>query len=1514
MTPSSNTNALLNREERKERPMQLHVRSNGSVPFLYVLLAIFLSVLHTPSHAAGSLCTRTDARDAMCAPMESFSTAHWGLSKGGSWDAYYQYHPSPWPDFGSPEALIRAFVAANPAATGCGTGPYVYQGFTYEYRLAGYYNNVYPATSPMSYADGISPDVAIDRQAEEAFIWYKWLVPSGGGPCIATQTIDIVPYQRRIGVCPAGFEFSAPLAVAGSEFLQNPEACTKGLSVDAKNLGACTGRNQIAGNPVSIASGNKFQQEPDIPPAPYGTLGFERYYNSVQIGSYELGLQWRHTYDRLATPPSLAAAAAIAKVSRPDGKQFTFQRLGTTWAADHDVADQLLPVVDANNNPMGWRYVTTTDDTEIYDSNGRLQSIIARNGIAQTLVYSDNATPGVPKAGLLIRVTDSLGRSLAFAYDAQARIVKVTDQAGQPYLYAYDQAGNLAMVTYPDLVQRQYLYNEMTHVQNADAPWLLTGIVDENGARFATVSYDAKGRATATEHADGVDRYQFSFAGTVPAVSTIVTDPLGTSRTYDYSYLNNRYSNTALSQPCVSCGGNGGHSITYDNNSNAIAIADFNGIRTTFAYDLTRNLETSRTEAAGTAQQRTINTQWHPTFRLPTQITESAPGGTKATTFTYDLAGNMLTKSILAPKNDGTGATTIRGWSWTYGTFGRTLTAVDPNGNVTTFTYYSDSDPNLGKRGNLASITNPGGHVTLITAYDAAGRSTTTSDANGLTTTSSYDERGRITARQIGIETTHYSYDSAGQLTAVTLPDASYLQYVYDDAHRLTEINDQLGDSIVYSLDAIGNRTLEQVFDPSDNLVRARSRVFDSLNRLAADLGAQAQATTYTYDNNDNRATTTDPLGHSNGNLYDALNRLTTVLDPNLGTVRYTYDAAGNLFQVTDQRELVTTYTYDGLNNLIKVQSPDTGTTVNTYDSAGNLLTKLDARGVTATYVHDKLNRVTQSVFHQGNTNETHQFQYDAGANGKGHLTQITDSAGVTAWTYNTQARVASKSQTVDVLTKTVGYGYNNAGLLATMTTPSGQRIGYSYTNNRVSAITVNAQTLLHGAVTMPFGPMSSWLWGNGLFTFRTFDSDGRVASWEFRNGVSILRKEQVFDAVSRIIAVNDPNQVAVNQTYQYDLLDRITVAQTGSPPIRTEQFTYDAVGNRLNLTIDNAVTNSAYAMNNNQLQMLSGSLPAGYSLGSGTWIFTYNNANRLATVSSGSTAIAAYRVNAQGQRVSKNVGGTINYFVYDEAGRLLGEYDGAGNLIEEMIWLEDLPVATLRPTGGIGTPTPINIYYVHADHLGSSRAVTRPSDNNLMWQWDNLDPFGANPPNENPSGQGVFKHNLRFPGQYYDAETGAHYNYFRDYDPIVGRYSQSDPIGLRSGTNTYVYVSGNSLLWSDQYGLAGGGFSTRYGNWCGKNWSGGHQGPTIPQNPAGPIDSVDACCMAHDYCWAKLECGQCGSTADKTTGKRDCDRVLVSCLDALKGKAPQNWPKPPPVGQEVDAYFFCQKAKWYFQ
>lgn len=120
--------------------------------------------------------------------------------------------------------------------------------------------------------------------------------------------------------------------------------------------------------------------------------------------------------------------------------------------------------------------------------------------------------------------------------------------------------------------------------------------------------------------------------------------------------------------------------------------------------------------------------------------------------------------------------------------------------------------------------------------------------------------------------------------------------------------------------------------------------------------------------------------------------------------------------------------------------------------------------------------------------------------------------------------------------------------------------------------------------------------------------------------------------------------------------------------------------------------------------------------------------------------------------------------------------------------------VATVTVTSGGA-----QVYYVYSDQINTPKEITN-SAGVKVWQGDS-EPFGANPPVENPAGQGQFTYNLRFPGQYFDRETGLHYNYYRDYDPQTGRYVQSDPVGLEGGINTYGYVAGNPLSYADPTG-----------------------------------------------------------------------------------------------------------------
>ena len=146
----------------------------------------------------------------------------------------------------------------------------------------------------------------------------------------------------------------------------------------------------------------------------------------------------------------------------------------------------------------------------------------------------------------------------------------------------------------------------------------------------------------------------------------------------------------------------------------------------------------------------------------------------------------------------------------------------------------------------------------------------------------------------------------------------------------------------------------------------------------------------------------------------------------------------------------------------------------------------------------------------------------------------------------------------------------------------------------------------------------------------------------------------------------------------------------------------------------------------------------------------------------------------------------------------MLGVYDGAGNRIEELVWLDDIPVATIRTdtSGGVG------FFYIHTDHLNTPVRLTRLEDNAVMWRWDH-DPYGAGATDDDADDNGAFVFfNPRFPGQYQDVETTLHYNGFRDYDSRTGRYLESDPIGLRGGLNAYGYVGGNPVSRTDSLGL----------------------------------------------------------------------------------------------------------------
>ncbi|MGH9829251.1 MAG: RHS repeat protein, partial [Blastocatellia bacterium] len=351
----------------------------------------------------------------------------------------------------------------------------------------------------------------------------------------------------------------------------------------------------------------------------------------------------------------------------------------------------------------------------------------------------------------------------------------------------------------------------------------LTGIIDENGNRFATWTYvpgTALVLAASSQHAGGADLTKVAYENSITHGNATVTYPLGLQEVYKNGDPGgSKIEEIDRLAPAAV------RSFTYDSNGYFASRTDWNGNLTTFVNNA-RGLLKTITEASGTPLARTTSTAWHPIFHLPVQITEP----NRTTVFTYDANGNVLTKKITA------GALT-RSFAYTYNATGEVLSATDPRGNVTNYAYDA--------QGNLTSVTDALGHVTSVTSYDGAGRPLAIIDPNGVTTSLTYDPRGRLTSYMVGTLKTSYAYDASGNLIRVTLPDDSFLLYTYDQAHRLTKIKDALGNHIAYTLDAAGNRIKEQAFGHAGLLRQTRSFAYNALNRLKKTIGAEGQTTVY---------------------------------------------------------------------------------------------------------------------------------------------------------------------------------------------------------------------------------------------------------------------------------------------------------------------------------------------------------------------------------------------------------------------------------------------------------------------------------------------------------------------------------------------------------------------------------------------------------------------------------------------------------------------------------------------
>ena len=610
-------------------------------------------------------------------------------------------------------------------------------------------------------------------------------------------------------------------------------------------------------DPINPATGNKYHIETDFSVDRFQPLQFIRTYNSDNGVAGALGTGWRHDFERkLHMLPN-----GTLNVLRGDGKAYIFSKqAGLYRAADSN--DYVVPLA------TNWLYVSADGSTENYDLYEKLVSITSNDG--QTLAFAYDTT-----TGNLISIKNNNGRTLTFTHDALNRIVTMTDAGGGTYQYGYDANNLLATVQYPDESVRTYVYNERIHTGGADLPSALTGILDENGARFATFAYDALGRAVA-----GSNGNLTAFTLAYDTQGTTVTDPQGAQRRYGFETINGLVKSTGTSQPGGSGCGAAASALRYDARANPIRRDDFSGTRTCYGYDA-NNRETMRIEGldhtADCAQltsaqalpptgARKYSTSYHPDWRVATHA--SSPGRRESTVYLGQpdsFNGHAVAQCSSVPplpngallplvctsvvqalnaQGDIEGSTPALLTQFTYDATGRMLTRRDALHRTTQYTYYATTvrtgtAPQLRGHaiGDLQSVTDPAGQISTFDAYDGAGRLLQMTDPKGVVMQLRYTSRGWISSLSItppGLpeRVTRYAYDKAGQLLQVLSDDGRETRFEYDSAHRLTRVTDGKGNRVAYTLDALGNRILEQIFDPTGIVQRSTTRSFDALNRL----------------------------------------------------------------------------------------------------------------------------------------------------------------------------------------------------------------------------------------------------------------------------------------------------------------------------------------------------------------------------------------------------------------------------------------------------------------------------------------------------------------------------------------------------------------------------------------------------------------------------------------------------------------------------------------------------------
>ncbi|MDD5090157.1 MAG: hypothetical protein PHQ23_04495 [Candidatus Wallbacteria bacterium] len=910
---------------------------------------------------------------------------------------------------------------------------------------------------------------------------------------------------------------------------------------------------------------------------------------------------------------------AVAKADQPQRKRFLDDR-AQLWA--------FLPAQDGNWYPERCHFlkhsiedsqsvITYCNGTKKYfNDKGQIEKQVDHNGNAITFTYDES--------GRLIEKLMPCGRKVQYQWNAcnGKRVSAMIDYAGKIIrAYGYDSQNRCTSITYPDSSINKYEWDDTSGRMNA--------MINRNGYR-EDYEYDAKNRKTKITNSEGYsilrtytdtgDQYAGFFTNIVE------TDSLGHKK----SMRTDMYGLIVEFTDC-----NGAISkYTYSRTNQMIHCSMPDGSEFRYSYDIYGHMFSTRNPDKGmkkfqysgdlltsvTDENGNVTTYGYDAKGNLTSV-NNAMG--KTSYMAYDERGKMLKRTDFEGRNlyyqydqnwfvseikDSAGNAV----SFTRDIFGNILTMTDQQGRKTSFTYDYHH--------RLLDITREYGAKEIM-QYDGMGNLVKYTDPNNHTIANTYSPSGLLKTTVNGNGTVSFDYDLAGQLLKVTDELGRSTQYQYNKKREMEKRIDAAGNAwqfnwtlsgalrgvkdpeariAWYDHDAqgrvikssFGGRTaFEKEYDQAGNLTAVTNGAgetyrldYNELNLLQSITDPLGNKRRFEYNGNGELVKEIDALGNAQSYSYNDQGLIAAITDALGSATNYQYDASGNLVNITMPEGRQKRMAYNNLNRVVKIDNGTEDANVYSYDLSGNLLKKNAATGKAENYAYNSLNQLqSMKASLKGDTvgfkNIGGELSYTFAYNNAGELTGINGTDYNAAFIYDILGRLTSKTLNISDktdfsydktgrLTKvargqsTLGYAYNTQGLVEKITR-DGIEIGFAYD-------TANRKT----AVNYP----------NGIAKKIEYRKDGRIvrewlekgneikyeARYEYnQNGYMTNKSEQIPVGADPRIGPQSREYTTEITTYEYDAIGRLTKAVY--PDGETEEFSYDAEGNRLALNMASA-------------------------------------------------------------------------------------------------------------------------------------------------------------------------------------------------------------------------------------------------------------------------------------------------------------------------------------------------------